>query len=420
MESIAGRTPPPPSSPPTFQAHEGEGGGMCITPQDPEGKGNMEGDDNRQVTLFDHMKTVICKNGCVKDGVPCDTEPAAFACGIVSKTQPTARQHLVSATGWICYPERTPLTGAGAALASSKLVLKASLKGPYSPAVLRFQISFPDNYPTLPPLVTFSTDMFHPLVAPLITYMYSTDVGDSGTVSASDEERLPPGGFSLRHGFPDWFGRSSRSGSAASRRASQVSGLQTPPCRTSAASISDTPDSKYSRDGSVQTATPSMQGMPGFIQTRGKSRDAISTYDVLQYIRFTFDSEKMLDSIPLEAAGNPGAWHAWRTHRIQEGKHFEGRSGERPPSHEALPTIAPVPIAAKAGSAGAAARRPGEWNWEGVWEERVRKGIAGSLSEPVLFGNAGVPNELINFLKMDQNEVDTIKDNLSRTLGNAV
>ncbi|KAI1042900.1 hypothetical protein LB505_001027 [Fusarium chuoi] len=53
--------------------------------------------------------------------------------------------------------------------------------------------------------------MFHPLITPLTTYMYTTDIQESGTVSASDQERLPPGGFSLRHGFPDWFGRGRRS-----------------------------------------------------------------------------------------------------------------------------------------------------------------------------------------------------------------
>src|ERR1700761_791163 len=82
--------------------------------------------------------------------------------------------------------------------------------GPYATAILRFQISFPPTYPSLPPLVTFSTDIFHPLITPLTTYMYTTDIQDSGTVSATDAERLPPGGFSLRDGFPCWFGRGAR------------------------------------------------------------------------------------------------------------------------------------------------------------------------------------------------------------------
>lgn len=98
-------------------------------------------------------------------------------------------------------------------------------KGPYGKAILRFQISFPPSYPNLPPLVTFSTDMFHPLITPLTTYMYTTDIHDSGTVSATDDERLPPGGFSLRHGFPGWFGRGSRDSGS---RKSSGQHLQTP------------------------------------------------------------------------------------------------------------------------------------------------------------------------------------------------
>lgn len=42
------------------------------------------------------------------------------------------------------------------------------------------------------------------------------------------------------------------------------------------------------------------------------------------------------------------------------------------------------------------ARRPGEWNWEGVWEERVKKGIAASLSEPVLFGGVGSTDDVVS------------------------
>ena len=65
------------------------------------------------------------------------------------------------------------------------------------------------------------------------------------------------------------------------------------------------------------------------------------------------DDAEVLDSVPLSAAANPGAWQAWRTYR---GNAEEAQQG---------------------------------WNWEGVWEERVRKGVEGSLAEPVLFGGAG-------------------------------
>ncbi|KAK4963947.1 hypothetical protein LTR28_004238, partial [Elasticomyces elasticus] len=75
-------------------------------------------------------------------------------------------------------------------------------QGPYSPGVLRFQISFPSAYPQRAPVVTITTDIFHPLATPLTTYTHSTESVADEPVSARDDERLPPGGFSLRHGFP--------------------------------------------------------------------------------------------------------------------------------------------------------------------------------------------------------------------------
>ncbi|KAI0387694.1 UBC-like protein [Hypomontagnella monticulosa] len=267
--------------------------------------------------------------------------------------------------------------------------------GPYSPAVLRFQISFPDSYPRLPPLVTFSTDMFHPLITPLSTYTYSTDVQDNGTVSATDVERLPPGGFSLRHGFPDWFRRSSRGRNAGSGRQSsgQQEGLQTPhrpppPSMSSAG----TPGSKGSAIGAS----------PGFAET---DRKEASTYEVLRYIRSAFCDEDVLDSVPIEAAGNPGAWHAWRTHRIDNGKVFSDAS-----------TSSEAPGVDSEPKTPDAARTPGQWNWEGVWEERVKKAVSASLSEPVLFGGVGAADDVIRFLSMDDNDVEAVKDNLLRTL----
>lgn len=244
--------------------------------------------------------------------------------------------------------------------------------GPYATAVLRFYISFPDTYPALPPLVTFSTDIFHPLITPLTTYMYTTDIQEGGTVSATDEERLPPGGFSLRHGFPGWFGR----GSKSRLPAGQPPTVQTPP-RTSRA-LSRGPDSNTSTPNSKIAASPeSSVGRGG---GTGGSQDStasqpymdvhkveISTFEVLSYIRSTFDDENVLDSVPLEAAGNPGAWHAWRTHR----------------GYHTLPEGDP------------SARKPGEWNWEGVWEERVKKGITASLSEQVLFGGQGGADDTV-------------------------
>lgn len=266
--------------------------------------------------------------------------------------------------------------------------------GPYAPAVMRFQISFPDSYPKLPPLVTFSTDMFHPLITPLSTYMYSTDVQDNGTVSATDEERLPPGGFSLRHGFPSWFGRRGRKAAENKPSGGDQAARQTP--------HRPPPPTEPSSGGTSSSRNSAMSQSPGFFDTHRKE---ISIFAVLHYIRSTFDDEDVLDTIPLEAAGNPGAWHAWRTHRVEKGKEFSTSST----SDDAETVVTPSP------SQGSE-RQPGEWNWEGVWEERVKKGISTSLSEPVLFGGAGTADDVIRFLNIGEDDLETMKENLLRTL----
>lgn len=241
---------------------------------------------------------------------------------------------------------------------------------------MRFQISFPDAYPRLPPLVTFSTDMFHPLITPLTTYMYSTDVQDNGTVSATDEERLPPGGFSLRHGFPDWFQRRSRSSASNRPMMSGQQPAQTPPRQ---------PKSTGRSGGTPGSRASAVGDSPGFADTH---KTDISTFEVLRYIRSTFDDEAVLDAIPLEAAGNPGAWHAWRTHR-------QDSSGKEEEEERAPP---PVPAKYDVPTAPGGVRKPGEWNWEGVWEARVKKGVDASVSEAVLYGGTGAGDDVVSSL----------------------
>ncbi|KAF2659929.1 hypothetical protein K491DRAFT_712225 [Lophiostoma macrostomum CBS 122681] len=264
-------------------------------------------------------------------------------------------------------------------------------KGPYAPAVLRFQISFPATYPTLPPLVTFSTDVFHPLLTPLTTYTYTTGSSDTDTVSATDEERLPPGGFSLRHGFPQWFGRARKS--AASSRNVSGSGVGSP-------TQSHTPVSVDYREAAL--------GSADIINADAvAAHQGVTIVKVLDYIRSTFSSDSVLDAIPLEAAANPGAYHAWRAYRTED-LQSQQPSSSSPNSLSSDPQSGAPPKAPDSSALGRN-RRPGAWNWEGVWEERVRKAVKASLSELVLFGGGSAGEDIIRFRGGDDETIDNMK-----------
>jgi len=243
--------------------------------------------------------------------------------------------------------------------------------------------------------------------------MYTTDIQDGGTVSATDEERLPPGGFFLRGGFPGWFGRTQGRGT-----------LSHP--RTSVLTPTSTTMSHGSSRGSPMSESPiasrrTVDSSGGHTTGNGPK---ISTFEVLKYIRSAFDEEEVLDRIPLEAAGNPGAWHAWRAHRTKAGITLprgvppkektlhDGVSDDGNDSSSSLSVPEGYQSLAGGTSAPTTARRPGEWNWEGVWEVRVKKGIDGSVSDAALFGK-DVGDDLIRFLNLDGEELDSIKDRVS-------
>ncbi|EHK22361.1 uncharacterized protein TRIVIDRAFT_71441 [Trichoderma virens Gv29-8] len=270
------------------------------------------------------------------------------------------RQHLLSEFAGLkqACPEGVfvSLTPGDPSLWSAVLFVR---HGPYAPAVLRFQILFPDAYPRAPPLVTFSTDIFHPLITPLTTHMYPTSVENDG--STAERPRLPPGGFSLEHGFPEWFGGSERL-AAGSRHGSRER-------RGASPSASSTKSAKST--GDKPPLVPPKDDVPRYMQT---DRRTISTYSLLKYIRNTFVKGEVLDTVPLAAAGNPGAWHAWRTHRRKQRKALD----------ENIKT-----------SQSTMAREPGEWNWDGVWEDRVKKGVASTLTESVLYGASGISDDMV-------------------------
>ncbi|EXJ87740.1 hypothetical protein A1O1_04666 [Capronia coronata CBS 617.96] len=256
-------------------------------------------------------------------------------------------------------------------------------KGPYAQAILRFQISFPDTYPDVPPLVTFSSDIFHPLVVPVTSYAFSAGAGDtSNTLSASETDRLPPGAFSLRYGFPHWSGPGS-----SSVEGNNVRGV------------------------TEQACTPPFP-QPDHIH---KDRSSIIV-KVLHHIQDAFQNETLLDNMPLDAAGNPSAWHAWRAHRGLAKKPIRPNS----PAGEGDRVGLSSP------------KHPGDWKWDGVWESRVNDGIEASVSEGALFGsnNGGrtgngsidmrdtephqrmllAADRQIRFSKLDEEQFDAVKD----------
>ncbi|KAK4891899.1 hypothetical protein LTR27_009598 [Elasticomyces elasticus] len=206
-------------------------------------------------------------------------------------------------------------------------------KGPYASAVLRFQIDFPVDYPERPPVITFLCDVFHPLVTPWTTYTHTTRDTGADTVSSADEGRLPPGGLTLRHGFPEWHD-----------------------------------ERKRVRD---------------FTKSNGRRHASWPhVVEVLHYLRVVFESVEVLDSAPLEYAANSGAWHAWRSYRSKTA-----------PNTRFSPEAGEAGLATTRQPGGA--RQPGQWNWQGVWQDRVKKSIQASKSDLALF--SANDDSVINF-----------------------
>ncbi|KAJ5312650.1 hypothetical protein PENANT_c007G08006 [Penicillium antarcticum] len=276
--------------------------------------------------------------------------------------------------------------------------------GPYASAILRFQLRFPDTYPDLPPLVTFATDFFHPLIVPLTTYTFSTGSASDNPVSATDEERLPPGGFSLRHGFPHWFGRAKRSGLASGNTSRNVSGNSknaapetsgvdpTEGDQAPDASTASTSTDPETTDDALET--PRVAQVPPMDQF-AEPKSVIPVSEILDYIRSTFDDENVLDSLPVEVAGNPGAWHAWKAHR---------RGGTGGGWKRGSPQ----------------ARLPGDWHWDGIWARRAQDEIENSRSDPMLFGSAarGNGDDMIRFSRLDDASLNAIKESMAAMVGN--
>lgn len=250
---------------------------------------------------------------------------------------------------------------------------------------------FPPTYPAAPPSITFISDIFHPLVTPLTTYTYSTGSVSSDKASATDEERLPPGGFSLRHEFPHWFRRAKTSDTCSTTSSRKVSGSQDGPTKlalgANGPSISVSPAS--GKLAQIFQSPRSESAAPMQVFRSRNSYSAPSILEVLYYVKRAFDDHTTLDQLPLEAAGNLGAWKAWRAHR-----------GSTP--QNMMPESKIVSIADNDSRKQTFleplsnyTKQQDDWSWEGVWEKRVREGIEASISDVALYGSSAGIDDIV-------------------------
>jgi hypothetical protein len=214
--------------------------------------------------------------------------------------------------------------------------------------------------------VTFSTDIFHPLVVPLTQYTFSASALEAGTVSASDDDRLPPGSFSLRQGFPQWYRGRARARSNLEHKS---------------------PADEQSKS---ETSIPPANTLDDTDQLDSRSM----TLRLLEHIKQSFESTELLDNLPFSVVGNPSAWHAWRAYRGLAKNQARGRS----PVAEDQPERSP-----------SSPKQMSDWNWDGVWESRVTNGIEASISEAGLFTNQG----LVSFNKLDSAQLKQIRQQIS-------
>lgn len=249
-------------------------------------------------------------------------------------------------------------------------------QGPYSGTVLRFEISFPASYPDTGPFLNFSTEVFHPLLVPLTTYTFAAGALDpNATLSSGETERLPPGSFNLRECFPDWY----------PGRDSQQTAYFSSPGETGDP-IDNGIDSK---EPQTKVANPSR------------------LIAVLDYVKQAFEDANFLDTLPSRAAVNTNAWHAWRAHR-------------------SLPKLGSRSISPASVESGVTplspGKTPGDWNWDGVWESRVRNGMEESISDAVLFSSknnraTNMSASHIRFAKNDDEQTRNIQDAMMQAIG---
>ena len=246
------------------------------------------------------------------------------------------------------------------------------------PAILRFEVTFPDEYPRFPPLIVFNSDIFHPLVTPLTTYTYTPGSSGSDASSPSDQERLPPGGFGLKHAFPDWAEQTIPGISTSASEALFNTRLERPGELECDSDEHQTAEPTQ-KTGALRRTNANACGP----QSPSQLGEVPTMVEILYYIKSSFEDEKVLDDIPLESAVCSGAWHAWAAYRRRVEHDYSSVESDDSLGEQVRTQkrIASVQTPAKSAS---------HWNWDGVWVQRVRTGIETSISEPVLYASDGV------------------------------
>ena len=179
----------------------------------------------------------------------------------------------------------------------------------------------------------------------------------------------------LKEGFPEWYDQSG--GGSSSSKASEVT--------ASTKQQGDQSTAAGESGGETQEPTATPASPPHIVK-------------VLQYLRLAFCAPEIVDSVPLSSAANPSAWHAWRSYRAK------ALGEQRSQSPAALPGAAAASgdassdrsLSPRAAQQPGGARRPGEWNWSGVFEDRVRKVVASSRADATVFGGGGELGDVVS------------------------
>lgn len=202
-------------------------------------------------------------------------------------------------------------------------------------------------------------------------------------MSAADEERLPPGGFSLGHGFPKWFETNGRLATPNEKLQNLIGpacdGFDPRPHPMSHATEADSPvtsfitreETQVHQEGNWCLVGHSDFTLPGIVE-------------VLKYLKKSFEDEAMLDALPPDAAGNSGAWHAWRAYRKTAQVSSVAGNDQRIDRQKCFASVETKNTQSTSG-----------WNWDGVWADRVKKGVEASVSAMALYGNTSGDDNVV-------------------------